>query len=135
MFWFILLLLLAGAGFYFYQKMMTIEREIRAEQEVEMASATTAQEQPVVVEDVESETAAAVVEKKEETPAGGIEPARVEERVLAEIAKQPGIKQTELYTIFSAENKKQLQRVLKEMADNGQLKREKEGSSYLLFPG
>ena len=135
MFWFILLLLLVGAGFYFYQKMMTIEREIRAEQEVEMASDTMAQE-PVVVEDVESETAAAVVvEKKEETSAGEIEPARVEEKVLAAIAKQPGIKQTELYTIFSAENKKQLQRVLKEMADNGQLKREKEGSSYLLFPG
>ncbi len=93
-------------------------------------------QEPVVVEDVESETAAAVVvEKKEETSAGEIEPARVEEKVLAAIAKQPGIKQTELYTIFSAENKKQLQRVLKEMADNGQLKREKEGSSYLLFPG
>ncbi|OEU72255.1 MAG: hypothetical protein BA864_10815 [Desulfuromonadales bacterium C00003093] len=134
MFWFILLLLLAGAGFYFYQKMMTIEREIRAEQEVEMAGDTMAQE-PVVVEDVASETAAAVVEKKEEASAGEIEPARVEEKVLAAIAKQPGIKQTELYTIFSAENKKQLQRVLKEMADNGQLKREKEGSSYLLFPG
>jgi len=134
MFWFILLLLLAGAGFYFYQKMMKIEREIRVEQEVEMASDTTAQE-PVVVEDVEPETVAAVVEKKEETSAGGTEQARVEERVLAEIAKQPGIKQTELYTIFSAENKKQLQRVLKEMADSGQLKREKEGSSYLLFPG
>ena len=135
MFWFILLLLLVGAGFYFYQKMMSIEREIRAEQEVEMTSATAAQEQPVVVENVESETVATVVEKKEETSAGGTEPARVEERVLAAIAKQPGIKQTELYTIFSAENKKQLQRVLKEMADNGQLKREKEGSSYLLFPG
>ncbi len=135
MFWFILLLLLVGAGFYFYRKMMSIEREIRAEQEVEMASDTMAQE-PVVVEDVESETAAAVVvEKKEETSAGEIEPARVEEKVLAAIVKQPGIKQTELYTIFSAENKKQLQRVLKEMADNGQLKREKEGSSYLLFPG
>ena len=135
MFWFVLLLLLVGAGFYFYRKMMSIEREIRAEQEVEMASDTMAQE-PVVVEDVESETAAAVVvEKKEETSAGEIEPARVEEKVLAAIAKQPGIKQTELYTIFSAENKKQLQRVLKEMADNGQLKREKEGSSYLLFPG
>lgn len=134
MFWFILLLLLAGAGFYFYQKMMKIEREIRVEQEVEMASDTMAQE-PVVVENVGSEMVATVVEKKEETSAGGTEPARVEEKVLAEIAKQPGIKQTELYTIFSAENKKQLQRVLKEMADNGQLKREKEGSSYLLFPG
>ena len=134
MFWFVLLLLLVGAGFYFYRKMMSIEREIRAEQEVEMASDTMAQE-PVVVEDVASETAAAVVEKKEEASAGEIEPARVEEKVLAAIAKQPGIKQTELYTIFSAENKKQLQRVLKEMADNGQLKREKEGSSYLLFPG
>ena len=76
MFWFVLLLLLVGAGFYFYRKMMSIEREIRAEQEVEMASDTMAQE-PVVVEDVESETAAAVVvEKKEETSAGEIEPAR-----------------------------------------------------------
>ena len=37
MFWFIVLLLVAGAGFYFYQKLSTIEREIRAEQDAERA--------------------------------------------------------------------------------------------------
>ena len=44
MFWFIILLLFVGAGFYFYQKMMAIEREIRAEQEIEKVPVAAAQE-------------------------------------------------------------------------------------------
>ncbi|MCW8891926.1 MAG: hypothetical protein OQL18_01250, partial [Deltaproteobacteria bacterium] len=57
MFWFIVLLLIVGAGFYFYQKMMTIEREIRAEQDGEILTqgedekaAVVADQQPAPAE-------------------------------------------------------------------------------------
>ena len=63
-----------------------------------------------------------------------VNPTTLEETILAEVTKQPGIKQTELYLFFAATNKKQLQQLIKEMADNGVLRREKQASSYLLYP-
>ena len=134
MFWFIVLLLVIGAGFYFYQKMKSIEREIYAEQKIEAAQNTTAQKaekQPVdvpqtTVFDSETDLSAVVYEVSES--------ATLEDSILAEVAKQPGLKQTDLYPLFAATNKKQLQRLIKEMADEGKLKREKKSSTYLLYP-
>ncbi|MDA3903038.1 MAG: hypothetical protein PF441_06270 [Desulfuromusa sp.] len=134
MFWFIVLLLVVGAGFYFYQKMMTIEREVRAEQEMEKVQTPAAQEPKkqqekipkATVFDAGNSLAAVVPETSDPTTLKGA--------VLAEVTKQAGMKQTELYPLFAETSKKQLQHLLKEMADDGILRREKQGSSYLLYP-
>lgn len=141
MFWFIVLLLLAGAGFFFYQKMMAIEREIRAEQEADSAAeagepvkteAPVAEEEEdaldphVVTPEVEKMTA-----KAEPVDDDGLS---LEDEILIAVKNLPGIKQTELYSSFSDVSKKHLQQVLKDMDDSEKLKREKKGSSYLLYP-
>lgn len=146
MFWFIVLLLIAGAGFYFYQKLMAIEQEIRAEQasEAARASATAGDvpEETVAGKEVHQKAVAVeppgiVVEEREptvaETPVAdeGVTP---EEEILAAVKNLPGIKQTALYESFSDIEKKKFQRMVKKLTDEGQLKREKEGSSYVLHP-
>lgn len=147
MFWIVVLLLLAGAGFFFYQKMMAIEQEIRAEQEEESVAETEkpaeTEEPPVAeekVEKVEEETSdPPVVTPEVEKMAAKAEPVddkelTLEDEILAAVQNLPGIKQTELYSSFSDVSKKQLQQLFKEMDDSGKLKREKKGSSYLLYP-
>lgn len=131
MFWFIVLLLVVGAGFYFYQKLISIEREIHAEQEAYSATLKKAEMSPEDVSaakgpDLEKSSSAVHPEKGEATS--------LAEMVCAEVYKQGGIKQTDLYPLFAATNKKQLQRLIKELADDGRLRREKQGSSYLLYP-
>jgi CHASE3 domain sensor protein len=145
MFWFIVLLLLAGAGFYFYQKMMAIEREIRSEQEADSGAAQVVAKsaqgggtpEPEVVEQKVSESTIVTPEvEKMTTKAEPVadDSSSLEDEILAAVKNLPGIKQTELYTSFADINRKQLQQMLKEMDENGKLKREKKGSSYLLYP-
>lgn len=134
MFAFIVLLIVAGACFYFYQRLTALEQEIRSEQARAKAAAVTPEppaspekEEPApVVEKVESVPASVEAEPKESTS--------LEEKILAAVAEKPGMKQTELYGLFGDVDKKQLQKTVKAMADGGQLKREKKGSSYLLYP-
>jgi len=139
MFWFIVLLLLAGAGFYFYQKMMDIEREIRAEQEAGQATEeVAAASQPEPVPGNQSSDSQIVTPEVEKMAAKAepvvYESLSLEDEVLAAVDNLPGMKQTELYNSFADVSKKQLQLMLKEMDDAGKLKREKKGSSYLLYP-
>ncbi len=136
MFWFIVLLLVVGAGFYIYQKMMAIEREIRAEQEMEeghvQVSQTTVDnsEESSSTTIFDSESSSAPVESESESGKA----TSLEDAILAEVIRQPGIKQTELYPLFADVNKKSLQQRVKVMTDRGGLRREKKGSSYLLYP-
>jgi len=134
MFWFIVLLLFVGAGFYFYKKIISIEREIQAEQEMALAQNTAAQKSEKLPE--EAPQTSAFDPKESASPVSPItsESSNLEESILAEVTKQPGLKQTDLYPLFADINKKQLQRLIKKMADNGRLKREKKSSSYLLYP-
>lgn len=151
MFWFVILLLIVGGCFFLYQKMMEIEREIRAEQEAQQPDSEKSAPPPVVKKDEPEEKEApkeAVVDDginpplvtpevesmvaKTETVAD--ESLSLEDEILNAIKNMPGVKQTDLYTSFADVSKKRLQQLLKEMDDNGQLKREKKGSSYLLYP-
>ncbi|WP_303720506.1 hypothetical protein [Malonomonas rubra] len=147
MFWFIALLLLAGAGFYFYQKMMAIEQEIRAEQEAETAASPVAEpvkeaaQEPVAEPEQTKEEAAdpPIVTPEVEKMTSKAEPVddesfSLEDEILAAVKNLPGMKQSEIYESFADVGKKQLQVLLKEMADSEKLKRERKGSSYLLFP-
>jgi hypothetical protein len=138
MFWFIVLLLVVGAGFYFYQKLISIEQEIHAEQEAYSAALQKAEKTPGEVptakeadleeEELDPEAASPAVTSEPS------EPISLAEMICAEVNKQTGIKQTDLYPMFATTNKKQLQRLIKELADDGRLRREKRGSSYLLYP-
>ena len=131
MFWFIVLLLVVGAGFYFYQKLISIEREIHAEQEAYTVALQKAEKTPEEVPEAK--------EPDPETTPGTVTPQQDESNSLAEmicveVNNQAGIKQTDLYPLFASTNKKQLQRLIKELSDDGRLRREKLGSSYLLYP-
>lgn len=136
MLWFVVLLLIAGAGFYFYQKMVQIEREIRAEQAGVPETGKMPEVSPTDSED-SSDTVLVTPVVEDMTPQvapvgdAGFELA---DEILAAVSNMPGIKQTELYVSFVDINKKQLQKTVKDLADQGQLKREKQGSSYLLYP-
>jgi len=110
MFCFIVLLLLAGAAFYFYQRLGTVECELDALRDSGR--------------DVTSEIA----------PDAPISSKTLEDDIIAAVVGQAGIKQTELYSLFTDIDNKELQQQLKEMADKGALRREKQGSSYLLYP-
>ncbi len=130
MFWFIVLLLVVGAGFYFYQKLISIEREIHAEQEAYSVAVEEAEKSPVDVPPAPVDAGSSL----ESIASENTEPTSLAEAILAEVLKQAGVKQTDLYPLFADVNKKQLQRLIKELADNGRLRREKVSSSYLLYP-
>lgn len=137
MFWFIILLLIVGGCFYLYQRMMAIEEEIRAGQDLVKKPAEQAFQ--VSVSDDEEIVSPPVVTAEVEKMASKAEPVveesmSLEDEVLGAVNNLPGIKQTELYNSFADINKKRLQQLLKDMDDAGQIKREKKGSSYLLFP-
>lgn len=153
MFWFVVLLLIAGAGFYFYQKLVTIEREIRAEQKAEKARATGGQTvaagapspQP---KPLQTDTSVGTEEVPDDPPIVSSEVKKMaakaapvpdegmnlEDEVMAAVNNLPGIKQTDLYTSFPDVDRKKLQQLLRELAGAGRLRREKVGSSYLLHP-
>jgi hypothetical protein len=130
MLWFITILLIVGAGFYFLQRMATVKQETRVEQQIGKTTAKAEEHLPEVsgntLADSENDLAAVIPETAEATA--------LKEAVLAEVIKRPGMKQTELYPFLADINKRQLQKLIKEMADSGVLRRDKQGNSYLLYP-
>ncbi len=126
MFGFLILLLVLGGGFYFYQRLKALEAEIRAEQ----ASPSPSDDRPPKTEPDRpaGQAPSLVVARAEQAPASA------EEIVLAAVRKNPGLRQTDLYGQVAALGNRQLQVLLKEMAEQGRLQRKKQGSSYLLFP-
>ncbi len=140
MFCFIVFLLLVGAGFYFYQKLKAIEAEIRAERKDENVHCSVNQDTVVADSDnnvfeAESETDVVELEPTTETVSEPIEDemTSTEVAIVAAVEKQSGMKQTALYPLFADISKKQLQQMIKDMNDKGLLRREKKGSSYLLY--
>ncbi len=131
MFCFIVFLLLVGAGFYFYQKLKAIETEIRAERKDEDVHCSVNQDSVVADSDNNVFETEPVTEADPDPIEDKI--ASIEVSIIAAVEKQSGMKQTELYSLFADINKKQLQQTVKDMADKGLLRRDKKGSSYLLY--
>ena len=139
MFWFVLLLLLVGGGFYLYQKLVTIEREIRAEQAREKASQqasvapATASRDDAGRPDAEAQPGE---QERQEDREGPAQPRGSDEAaILARVREQPGIVQVELYPLFASVDKKQMQKKIRQLADDGLLRRERQpGGSYRLYP-
>ena len=130
MFGFLILLLVLGGGFYFFQRLKALEAEIRAEQAAATTSPPHNDKTQTKAEPDRSggQVHPLVIERAEPTPESP------EEIVLAAVRKNPGLRQTELYGQVAALGNRQLQVLLKEMAEQGRLQRKKQGSSYLLFP-
>ena len=147
MFTFFVLLVVIGACFYFYQKITALEQEIRAEQARAKAAAVQPQappvtevQEPVVEKAKPAEPVVATKAKpaaKAKSAAKSKKPTEdknLKDAVAAAVAKTPGMKQPELYTIFADTHRKQLQRAVKELAESGKIKREKQGNTFLLYP-
>ncbi len=126
MFWFILLLLVIGAGFYFYSSMKEVDDEIK-ESRILFPPGKVEPGPSVVSEAVVAAEPAAVV--NDGPPAGSLEA-----EVLRLVAATPGMKQTDLYPHLADVNKKSIQQMVRVLADDGRIRREKSGSSYLLYP-
>jgi predicted DNA repair protein MutK len=126
MFWFIVFLLMLGAVFYMYQNLRTIEKEILEEQQKEKEESCQNKDpepKPVTLHAVDAVKSHIDSDNQPEA----------DNELIALIKANPGIKQTELYARISEGNTKQVQQMLKKMSDGGEIRREKEGSSYRLY--
>lgn len=125
-FWlFLLLLVLIGWGIYFCHRLKQIEADIRKDLE-----ATEIDEDSPVDgdEEIVRETSGAygsAVSDAESDPVG---------QILTLVGNEPGIKQTEVYSRLSDVPRKSIQELLRKLADDGRIRREKKGSSYQLYP-
>jgi hypothetical protein len=123
MFWFILLLLIIGTGFYLNSSAREVDPEIKF-----------SREQPSVPEKVEpaAQSVAAVARTDSVSGQADVDPFEIQ--ILEIVASTPGMKQTDLYPQMTAVGKKALQQMIRDLAAGGKLRREKSGSSYLLYP-
>jgi len=126
LFFILMLLALIAAGYYVYQRLLKIEREIRAGQ----LRAAGEEDRPAMKPDKGPvppvpEAAAGDI------PFGG---AGLKERIMLAVEGTPGLAQTELYEKLPDGDRRELQKLLRELDQSGQLRREKKGSSYRLYP-
>ena len=121
LFFILLLLALIAGGVYVYQRLVTIEREIRAEQGSENQAETAPEVKPEAPPRPEPVPVAAVNET-------------MDSRIMRLIEETPGLSQTELYEEFADTERRDIQKLLREMDQQGRLRREKKGNSYRLHP-
>lgn len=126
LFFILLLIALIVAGWYVYQRLLAIEREIRADQRALATEKAASENSPAAP--VKTETVPAATVDTEESTAG------LTEKIMLVVENSPGMKQTELYAEFPEEDRRDLQKLLRELDDQGCLQREKKGSSYCLYP-
>lgn len=128
--WLFILLLLAliVAGYYVYQRLLALEREIRAAGPGP-AERTESSVAPLGGVSEESEPQPVTAGAAMVTPEAGLD-----NRILAVLAEAPGLAQTELYLEFPDAERRVLQKLLRRLEDSGRLRREKKGSSYRLYP-
>ncbi len=127
LFFILLLIALIAAGYYVYRRLLEIEREIRAEQRalVDEDDSSSVEAEPAPAPAVQEASAG------NETPNSGRE---LSEAILQRVEENPGLTQTELYANFPGKDRRDLQKILRELDQQGQLRREKKGTSYRLHP-
>jgi len=130
MFWFVLLLILLGGGFYFYQRMISLEQEIRAEQEREkVQQASQGEVETSVAASHENESAQPAVAAAATDGSEG----EVDNPIVRLIDEKPGVVQSDVYADLPQLNKKQVQQMIRELVDEGKIRRERLGSSFKLY--
>lgn len=129
MYWFFILLLLAliGFGYYVYQRLIEIEREIRADQRalVDEADTPAPDQSPSPVPEPQEESIIKVAVAGTDGLTG---------RILGQVKETPGLSQADLYAHFPDEDRRDLQKLLRKLDQQKELRREKKGNSYQLYP-
>lgn len=116
------LLVVGGLGYFFYRQMSAGAPQPDSDSDSSL------------VQDEKPKSGAGVENNTETPSAGGFaEPDTLEAQIVALVSRTPGILQTEIYTNFPDENRKNLQAILLQMDRDGALRREREGSTYRLF--
>lgn len=140
--WFVVLLGLAGIAYlgYFAFTMLTgMEKDIR--RELDEVPAAEKKESPATAKPTEQVAAAVKKKAAPETPRAtppekpsAAAELSLEEQILKHVKGHRGVLQTELYDKFPEQERRVLQKALAAMDADGTLRREKEKSTYRLFP-
>lgn len=129
MYWFFILLLLAliGFGYYVYQRLIEVEKEIRADQRAlaEEVDTQSPVQSPSPVPEPQEESIIKVAVAGTDDLTG---------RILGQVKEAPGLSQADLYGQFPDEDRRDLQKLLRKLDQQKQLRREKKGNSYRLYP-
>lgn len=129
-FWFLLFLVVVAGGIYLYQRLLSIEQEIRQEHK---AQAEEVKEEEIVIKT--PPVVEPIKEGVDSTASDEVdEPVSLEESLLTVINDLPGLLQTELYALFPDSERKKLQALLLKLDRKGLIRREKKNSSYRVFP-
>ncbi|HKJ04974.1 MAG TPA: hypothetical protein VJ974_05200 [Geopsychrobacteraceae bacterium] len=134
-FGFLLLLLMVAGGVYFYQKLLSIEREILQERAVPKPEAQSIPGDNVVEPEVAPPIFKEQVKLEPAVPDDNVDgPTNLEDALIKVVTDLPGLLQTELYELFPGEERKRLQALLLQLDRKGVIRREKKKSSYRVFP-
>lgn len=128
-FLFIILLLVIGGAIYFYNRLQIIEEEIRRE----IAAAESRAKAAKSTDEKVSAAPAADVKATAEPLAVVATAVQDDNQVVQAIGAQPGLRQTELYERCPGLPKRQIQAEVRNLVEQGQVRREREGSTYRLF--
>lgn len=159
---FVLSLIIVAVICYFgYQKIRELERDIRQVKEQKADKPTPVEIKPTAAapqpEPKANKPAPVAKAAKKPTPAKTKKPAPaakkaspktakpqkkeavgevagLEDRLLQQVAAQPGMKQTEFYPLFPDEDRRVLQATLLSLDKAGKIRREKDKGTYLLYP-
>ena len=129
---------MTALGLYGYGKLRDLEMHIRTD----LGEAGKGKEPPLEKREEPAVRKAKVEkiipEEREETKEGSSdvpESSPLEQQILEEVSRRPGILQSDLYEYLPAIERRALQKILLDMDRQGKLRREKEKSSYRLFVG
>ena len=129
MFWFVLLLIIMGGAFYFYQRMRALEQQIRAEQAREKEQQQAQQQSAAVVNDAPAPSASPVNTEPVSSSADDLSV----EPVVNAIQSQPGMLQADIYAKLPQLGKRQIQQLIRQLEEEGKVRRERSGSTYQLY--
>lgn len=127
LFFILLLIAFIVAGYYIYQRLLKVEREIRADQR-----ALVDEDDSVIEPDVVPVPPKSVLKVADSDAL--LEAVGLKEQITSVVEGSPGLAQVEIYDKFPDENRRELQKLLRQLDQGGQLRREKKGSSYRIYP-
>ncbi len=127
LFFILLLIAFIVAGYYVYQRLLKIEREIRADQH-----SLVEEDDSVIESDIEP-VSPEPAQKVEDSDALS-EDIGLNDQIVLVVEGSPGLAQAEIYDKFPNEDRRELQKLLRQLDQAGRLRREKKGSSYRIYP-
>ena len=127
LFFILLLIVFIVAGYYVYQRLLKIEREIRADQH------SLVEKDDSVIESDIKPVSSEPAQKLEDSDALS-EDIGLNDQIMLVVEDSPGLAQAEIYDKFPGTDRRELQKLLRQLDQSGRLRREKKGSSYRIYP-